>query len=292
MSNKRRWGLAAGLALACLAGCRQPDAARPALWQVDGPRGERAWLFGTIHSLPRPAAWRSAVVGRALTEADRIVLEVAAIEDQRALEASFIRFARASGLVPLRQRVPVAALADFDRFVTRHRIDPALVDPLDTWAAALLLAQAAQAEADSDSANGVDRAVKQAAGSRPVEQFEGADAQFRIFDSLAEADQRELLTAVVSEGDTAIAQTRQLEAQWRTGDVAALEQQTRTGMMSDPELRAALLVGRNRDWSAQLDAMLQRGQRPFVAVGTAHLLGQDGVPALLTARGYRITRLQ
>ena len=62
--------------------------------------------------------------------------------------------------------------------------------------------------------------------------------------------------------------------------------------MEDPELREALLVRRNRDWVGQLDAILASGERPLVAVGTAHLLGPDGLPTLLARRGYTTRRIQ
>ena len=50
-----------------LAACAGPPAepVRPALWQVDGPHGQRAWLLGTIHALPGPVKWRSAAIDEA-----------------------------------------------------------------------------------------------------------------------------------------------------------------------------------------------------------------------------------
>lgn len=288
----RNWLLGVCLALAALAGCREAEPVRPALWQVDGPGGEKAWLLGTIHALPRRVAWRSATIDKALAGADRVVLEVARIDDQQALEASFAGLAGAPSPVPLRSRVPAKAQASYDRFLNEYDVDAAALDRLDTWAAAIVLAQAAQAKSGSDSGNGVDRDVRKLAANRPVEEFEGADGQFRIFDSLAEADQRDLLAAVVADPGSVASETRRLEQAWISGDLVAIEAETRTGMMADPELRAALLTGRNRAWTDRLIAMTKKGQRPFVAVGAAHLAGPDGLPALLEARGFRVTRVQ
>lgn len=291
MSSNLQRILIAG-ALTLLAACQRPEPVRPALWQVDGPGGARAWLFGTIHALPRPVDWRSARVDAALAQADRIVLEVARIDDDAATAQVFARLAAAAGAPPLRERVPAAAQADYARYLARYGMDDSALQPQDTWAAALVLAQLAQRDTGSDSANGVDRAVKDAAGARPVEEFEGADTQLRIFDALPEGEQRDLLAMVVRGAGNVQAETRQLEHAWARGDIAAIARETQSGLLADPELRAALLVGRNRAWTARLEAMLQRGQRPFVAVGAAHLAGPDGLPAMLAARGYRITRVQ
>ena len=65
----------------------------------------------------------------------------------------------------------------------------------------------------------------------------------------------------------------------------------RTGILADPNLRAALLVERNRRWAAALVPLLEQPARPLVAVGTAHLVGPEGLASLLEAAGYRIRRL-
>ena len=51
-----------------------------------------------------------------------------------------------------------------------------------------------------------------------------------------------------------------------------------------------LLSDRNRDWIPKLGPILAEGGA-FIAVGADHLRGDEGVPALLVAKGYRVTRL-
>ena len=62
---------------------------------------------------------------------------------------------------------------------------------------------------------------------------------------------------------------------------------------TDAELAAyeeRILYARNRDWIPKLEAIFAEGGA-FVAVGEDHLIGDRGVVALLTARGYRLTRV-
>jgi uncharacterized protein YbaP (TraB family) len=158
---------------------------------------------------------------------------------------------------------------------------------MDTWAAALTLAQAGARE--DEARNGVDRAVIAAAGNKPVVELEGAAKQLGLFDSLPEREQRDLLGAVVTE---AAATDGDLAERWRQGDMAAIERETRKGLLADPELRAVLFVGRNRDWAGRIDSAMREGKRPFVAVGAAHMAGPEGIPAMLAAKGYRVIRVE
>lgn len=281
-----RIGLCPALLLAlaqCAPASREAD---PALWRVSGPNGETAWLFGTIHAADRPMKWQTPEVARALAAADEIVVEVADM-NPKSLSTQFAKLSRTNGLPPLLDRV-----AAQDRKALTVRLDDLGFEDdafasVETWAAALTLARATAS--DADPAYGVDRAVIAAAGSRPVRELEGADAQLRIFDDLPESEQQDLLGAVLAEpteNDLALADT------WARGDMAAIEAETRKGLLADPELRAALYTGRNRRWVDAIVARLGTGHRPFVAVGAAHLAGPQGLPAMLEAAGYTVSRIR
>jgi len=277
------------LAALSLAACGQPQPARPALWEVTGPRGEHGWLFGTIHTLAREAEWRSADVSRALDRADVLVLEIAGIDDEDQMRAVFEGLAHSPGLPPLDQRVGPELRPVLVKLLADNRIDPAQLAETETWAAALMLS--GLDNKDADPGNGIDRAIVAAMPSLPRAELEGTQSQLSIFDRLPEADQRVMLESALRK-DPREATGDQLSAAWRKGDLDTIARETRTGMMADPVIRKALFSDRNLAWAGRIEAMLRAGKRPFVAVGTAHLAGSDGLPAMLAARGWKVVRLQ
>lgn len=293
MSSRRlRFGLAAFLL--ALSACSPPsgEQARPALWEVEGPNGARGWLFGTIHALTAPVTLDSPAFAKALGEADVVVMEVAAIDDDAATAATFARLARTPGQLPLDQRIQPDLVPLLRELLRRHGMASEGFSELETWAAALTINHALQADTGSDSGNGIDRLVLRQRGQRPVRELEGAEAQLAIFDRLDEADQRELLAEVVRSAQGAKAEALRLEQIWKTGDAAGIAAMTREGLLADPELREALLVGRNRAWTDKLAAMIAAGDEPFIAVGAMHLAGPDGLLVMLQARGFTVRRLQ
>ena len=255
--------------------------AKPALWEVTGPKGERAWLFGTIHTLPRPAAWHSPAIDKALAGSDRIVVEIAGHD-----QGVFAELSRTPGQPPLASKVPPALRDKLAARLKAVNLDEKAFAEVETWAAALTLAQASAKDANPE--NGIDRAVVALAGKRPVVELEGTRAQLGIFDGLPEAEQRDLLAAVVAEPDRAADSPAEA---WLKGDMAAIERETHRGLLADPELRQALFTARNRAWTDRIAAMIDAGGRPFVAVGGAHMAGSEGLPALLAARGYTVRRV-
>jgi len=274
-----------------LAACSRPAEVRPALWLVEGPGGQKAWLFGTIHALPDPVEWRSTVIEQALDRSDRLVLEVARITDDAGTAKAFADLASSPGLPPLEQRLPANLRDDLAAVLKADGIKPGALDGYESWAAALVLQQAAAQAGRSDSGNGIDRALARGY-AKPIDEFEGASAQLSIFDRLPESAQRALLGASLQEREQFEAETRRLAQAWAHADLDLIARETDGQLSSDPVLREALLVGRNRAWTVRLDTMLKQGAHPFVAVGAAHLVGKDGLPAMLTAKGYKVTRLQ
>jgi len=289
-----RGALLAGLLALVLSACSDaPDLPppSPALWHVTGDGGAEAYLFGTAHSLPAGTRWRTREMEAAFAACDTLVVEVSALTAPQEMRAIFSRLATTPGQPPLAERVSPEERPLIARVMAAKGLRDADYAEMETWAVALALSRLAE---EGSGANGVDLALLKDAGRKRVVELEGAERQLALFDALPQAEQADLLEAVAREldhGASAGEQDHRLRA-WITGDLAGLEEETRHGLLADPELREALLVRRNADWAERLDQLLRGGGSAFVAVGAAHLVGPDGLPELLAARGYTVRRVQ
>lgn len=288
--------LAAILLALALAGCSKPEenynAAPPAaaLWEIDGPDGSHeGWLFGTIHTLPRGMEWRNGALDQAIADADLLVVEVRGIEDEDASTRTFTNLANTPHLAPLISRFAPGERAAVRALLEQADLDEEDFSHVETWAAALILAGRTSSGAKG---SGVDRALLKEFRRRPVAELESVYEQLSIFDQLPEEDQQDLVLAVAEEASRKAEDPARFAKLWRAGDLAELKAESDRGMLADRELRAALYTERNLAWVNRIDTMLQDEPHPLIAVGAAHMVGDEGLPILLEQRGYRVRRVQ
>jgi uncharacterized protein YbaP (TraB family) len=275
-------------ALLALAGCgggEQWPRPSPALWEVSGPGGQHAWLFGTIHSLPHGMKWRTRKVDDALAGSNVLVVEIADLGDSGHATAAFYRLSTTPGLPPLTSRVPPADRPAVAALLKQAGLGDGDFPQTETWGAAMILANRVS---HGDPANGVDRVL--IGDAKKVVGLETFEQQYGIFDRLPAAQQADLLVSTAK--DAASGEEDKEAVEWLTGDIAALERASAAGVLADPGLREALQLARNRAWDRRIEQMLADGGKPFVAVGAAHMFGSEGLPALLAAHGYTVRRVE
>jgi uncharacterized protein YbaP (TraB family) len=287
--------LLAGLAwLGWQFGAPRDPSPRPALWRIEKD-GRQAYLFGTIHAVPRGEPWLSPPIATALDGSDRLFLEVTGLDAERSSHAIFERLARSPGLPAIDARLPRSDLSRLHALQSRHPSELNGLDGYESWAAALLVSAAASSDLalSSDDAPEAVLARRFARAGKPVRGLETIDGQLGLFDRLPEADQRDLLAQSVREAHDAARLFSDLHRAWANGDLAKLESQFLAPLAQSPILWRTLLDQRNRRWAALLDRDLsEQGGTAFVAVGAGHLLGEDSLQARLTGLGWRVERIE
>ncbi|MEO9600767.1 TraB/GumN family protein [Parasphingorhabdus sp.] len=289
-----------------LAACNSPadsvtlntvDAGTPALWKVSGTQPEQkgvAYMFGTIHVLPKNVQWRTPALEAAIVESDQLIIEVLGLDDTRNAAEIFSRLAISPGQEKLDARIQPSLQDELDRIIDASDISERALNRMETWAAALSLASARTKSLGLDSSDSVEKRLtaQYEKLGKPIEALETIELQLGYFDKLPEAQQRQMLTSVIEESDDAQQAFEHLFNAWVTGNIEQIITLSDTGILTNPEIRHNLLVARNLDWTEQLDKRLQRPDTSLVAVGAAHLAGPDAVQAMLVKRGYKIEKIQ
>ena len=136
--------------------------------------------------------------------------------------------------------------------------------------------------------------VEQANGEKPITGLETLASQFAMLDGQTLAVQELMLKDVLLRSDDLVARTNALLDAWSRGDEAALEQQIFEPAAEIPETEAfyaTFFWQRNAAMVARLVELARDGQMRFVVLGAGHMLGAQGIPALLAAQGFKVERV-
>lgn len=260
------------------------------MWLVEDD-DTRIYLLGTMHALPRGTDWNEGKVAGAIDAADELVMELSPAELAAAGEV-FQKLAPRTAPLAMESRLAGSALA-------RYRALEASGDAFggenfDDWAVMVLMGQRVARNAELSPADGVETGLTaefEAAG-KPIGGLETAQAQLTLFETLDPATQRALLTRAAEESNEAVKEVNALTAAWGRGDVAALDKVINEDVDAVPAARKAIITDRNRRWSAWVRQRMARPGTVLMAVGAGHLVGSDGVPAMLEAEGMKVSRVQ
>lgn len=274
-----------------------PFSGAPALWHVtsgEGGMSGEAWLFGGIHSLPKELEWITPAMQMAMDKSDRLILEITNSDDQSELADIFRNLASSKNQPPLALRVDAANMPTALQLADSMGMKDSSIEQTEDWALALNFASAATAGIGQSGQYGTETVMKAQYkdSKKPIEQLETAQEQLGIFDALPKNAQRAMLNSVLEDAPYAKENYVKLVQLWMTGDVTALEEIMRAGLLKNPVIRENILMKRNQNWAEQIDAKIRTGQSPFIAVGAGHLVGENSLPQLMAAMGYRVERVQ
>ncbi len=264
----------------------------PALWVVRDA-DSTIYLFGTVHLLRPGTAWGSDKVDAAFDSASEVWFEIADPDDQAALMPVIQQFG-VSQEGPLSSRLSAEEKVDLDRAVRAMGADPAQIDPMRPWFAALMIGMTPLAEAGFDPGQGVEMNLRSRAlaAGKAIKGFETVAQQMLGLARMSDAGQLIYLRHTLARYDRAVLDLDRAVAGWAAGDLDAMaEYAHENGRAISEETHQIFLARRNADWADQIETLLAGSGVAFIAVGAAHLGGDDSVQALLARKGVTATLL-
>jgi len=290
---RQLWGrrFAAALLPLLLAACQTQPAveARPAMWLVEDA-DTHIYMLGTMHALPARTDWNGGKVADAMRAADELMLELSPRE-LAAAGAVFKELAPRSAPLAMNARLPAKALEGYRAIAGGDDLGG---EALDDWAVLVMMGQRVAQRADLSPSEGVEAGLTAAftKAGKPIGGLESAKAQLMLFETLDPATQRALLVRAAENSARAESDVLAMTSAWSRGDTEALAKVVNEDVDEVPAARKAILTDRNRRWSDWVERRLDRPGTVLMAVGAGHLVGADGVPAMLAGRGLKVTRVQ
>jgi uncharacterized protein YbaP (TraB family) len=264
------------------------------LWRIAGDTNS-VYLLGSIHMLREQDHPLPDVIDRVYDDAEVVVMELDMDDlDPAATQASFNRAGVMTDGTTLRDLMGDELFEQAERAAAEIDIPLELLAQSEPWLAAMTVELMMLYRIGFNPVLGVEMTLSQRAISdgKPVEGLETVDEQLAFLDGLPLDAQREMLLQTLAQGAALSEAIDDLVYAWRRGDTAALEEGLLDSMGEQEELLAALVTDRNRRWSDTIATWLDDDRDYLVVVGALHLVGDDGVPALLDRAGFGIQQLR
>lgn len=278
------------LALIAAFAAALPAAAQPPVWVIRD-HDSTIVIFGSVHMLPPGLDWRPQALDTALQQANDVWFELP-LDATDSMAAAQIAATR--GLLPagerLSKKLSPLGRKRLEKAATALNLSFPTLDRMRPWLAEVTLGVAQLANGGANGSDGVERTLDQAApASADRRAFETPEEQIAFFADTPEKDQIASLEDTLREMQENPRAYPDLIKAWMAGDLKALERQGLKPMRrAAPALYRRLVVERNARWAETIAQRLQGSGQTVVIVGAAHLIGQDGVPAMLRRRGIAV----
>lgn len=261
------------------------------LWRVtaDGPAGagHTSYVLGTMHTAGTDVLDSLAGLDGALEHVAAVYVEV--LSSDMALTPEAMACAIAPSDNTLQRLLSPAALDSVCRYVSSFGVDGAeTVAVLGKLKPAMLDAflEVRRSGASTDMSPDIALQQRAKALGKEVRALETAEQQAHMLLDLPISEQLEALMKSVCAPEAAQAASDSLVAAYRRQDLEAIGRLLARGMREAYAER--MVYARNRAWAAVLVPEMRR-RSVLVAVGAGHLVGPEGLLAMLRSAGFDVS---
>lgn len=266
----------------------------PALWKIEN-RQSTLYIFGTFHLLTPDVKWLDDRIIRAVEASDELILEIDETQMSRNILGYLIRD---KGMLPRNDDL-INYLSDenwkkFEKLSISAGLPVQNMRRFKPWyAATILTVQYAQAHG-FDPEIGVEKVFTKMmrAARKPLTGLERAADQISALADQPDNIQMLMLEDTVVQLENLPEIYKDIIAAWLSGDEMEMEKALLEDMTAVPELYDALIIKRNRNWIPKIQQILSEPGVHFLAVGSAHLVGEDSILNMLRVKGHVAERVE
>ncbi len=265
----------------------------PAIWVVKDI-DSTLYLFGTVHLLPDDLVWQREDMRQAFDAAGTVFFEVDTGTSGK-IDATVLttRLGLRNDGLRLTDRLDNYQRNLMEAAANNGDLTIAALDGMQPWLASEYLTFAAAQNVGLSGELSADEALKSRAvrEGKNIIYLESLETQIRASADLPEEVQLNILTETLEQFNSLGEDATEIAEQWSVGGTDFLtEQLIRPMRARSPLVFNRLLRDRNTAWAKKLSRFMEDSGTGFVAVGTAHLLGDDSLLSELREQGFSVQR--
>ena len=268
-----------------------PAPKKAIFWKVTSPTSV-TYLLGSIHlgskdMYPLPKEIEDAFANSAalLVEADIRKVDMAKMQT----------LVMSKGLYPpgdsLWNHITPETRKKLEQFCEQYGLPAANLAQMKPWVVSLTVASLPLLKAGMDPNLGIDMYFLNKADKKRVVEIESAEWQIDLISGFPDDLQEKFLAASVEEGFDMQSNLKRLRDAWTTGDADKVDAIIREDSKTPEKITRAMLQDRNPHMADAAEQFLKGKEQAFLVVGAAHMVGKEGVVALLQKRGYKVEQV-
>lgn len=281
----------------------EPVSDTPLLYKVTASNGAVVWLFGSIHGGSEKPVFPSYVTD-AFEQSDRLAVEcdVVAFEKDLSAQINALKYFLYPDGSKISDHIEDTLYQQAKQILQENNQYTALYDYYLPSLWSNMLTQILYSKVDIQAENGIDRYLIDQAyqTDKEIVEVESVDFQYAMLAGFSEPIQLLMLQSSIQALQSIDEQKQILDRllrAWQEGNSEEMEKllfsevDEMTGQQKDlyDQYCDVVYTQRNHSMTDFAEQALQNGEKTFICVGVAHVIGEEGMAALLKKRGYQVT---
>jgi len=266
------------------------------LWELSGPQGE-FYLMGSIHYMPSGSYPLDDVIYSRLEEADVMAVEADITEvDQFELQRLIMEEAFLEDGKKLRNKFSAGTYEKIIDIVSNLGLSAEDIDGFAPWYVSMIIAQVVLEEIGMDAAEGVDNHMIKKARQKGKEivELESMVDQLRFMSEMDLDIQKAALRDTIAELEYSQSMIKEIVSAWQAGEVEPVREFLFKQREKSPEIQkwySKMTDDREIGMRDEILSLLEEYRKPFVVVGSAHVVNDVGLLYHFEKLGYDIKQL-
>ncbi len=260
-------------------------------YEILGNKG-KVYLLGSIHLAKSGAYPLDSIVENTFKSCPNFVMEINLnnFDYKKIIDLGIYK-----DTTKLENLVPKSYFKIIDSLFNLYSIPKFIYNKLKPWVAVLLLSNLEISGNLKDVVPGTEQyLLSKIDSTKNILELESFVEQLEVFQNLYNLNPDLFFEYFLVRKDSNILLFDELYSAWESGDENKLQNimnEDSEGFPLSAEYKNILIENRNRKMLERIEDFTKQEGCFFVVVGSAHLLGKNGVVELLKQKGYKVKRL-